>query len=588
MKNENRKNTTNNIEISPTKMKRIVTTILCIALGMCTLMAEVVPGKTYRIVPAGDETKSLFVENASWKDKSPVRLWTETDVPAQQWRAKSLGTAGKLAFENVYTGKYLNISEDKAVQTTSAYYWAMTELDDKANIYTLKNFTKLLSKGDGTHGSQPIATTSAGNQAATSWQFIEVEEQPTFTVEMRDRMAQGFLGQYLQSKGVALRTFIEGGWGESETMEAVLDMYQQTGDEQYWNTYNYCYRYFKEKVGDKWTGGTLNGGYHWYGYDFNDDVMWQIIGAARASVLTGNTKFLEDARRNFDAIYERANLGYVELLRWAESTGDRNGTNSCINGPAEVAACYIGIAAADESYFETARRLYANQRKYLFEPSTGQVYDAVVLDPANGSIKSRNTWASTYNQGTMLGAATLLYQHYGDAQYKQDADRIIDYAMRNLCDEQGIVKVCQNADGDFQGFKGILMRYAGLYARTFNEETVRTWLIKNAFHAYNNMNSRHYGHSAWLTKSAEDDHYGDVDYSHQAFGASTALSAAFAIEIPDSNNESDKIKPVATPQQQNKPTEKRYDLNGRKLGRTKGRAAKPSLVIKKGEKVVEN
>jgi ABC-type multidrug transport system ATPase subunit len=69
--------------------------------------------------------------------------------------------------------------------------------------------------------------------------------------------------------------------------------------------------------------------------------------------------------------------------------------------------------------------LYGNQRKHLFVPSTGQVYDSVVFDPSTGNVTSRNTWASTYNQGTMLGAAVLLYRHFGDEQYRQDADRII-------------------------------------------------------------------------------------------------------------------------------------------------------------------
>ena len=44
--------------------------------------AAVEIGKTYRIVPDGNDTKSLFVENASLAEKAPVVVWTETNVPA--------------------------------------------------------------------------------------------------------------------------------------------------------------------------------------------------------------------------------------------------------------------------------------------------------------------------------------------------------------------------------------------------------------------------------------------------------------------------------------------------------------------------
>lgn len=506
--------------------------LLLLLSQMCGAVKQ---GKVYRIVPTSDAQKSLFVENASLRDKARVVVWTETDVPAQQWKLATLTRKGMATLTNVYTGLYLAIEDGKAVQSKSPCYFTIKEAKDGSlRLYYMDEWLYAPSTKDGTEVSI-ISSSSTQDiaQEVTGWQMMEVKEQVFFSTAMRNRMAEGFLQQYLKTTGEECCTFVGGGWGESETLEAVLDMYEQTGEERYRKAYERCYRYFKQKVGNLWTGGTKADGYHWYGYDFNDDVMWHIIGAVRASLLSGKKEYLEDAKRNFDAIRKRANLGYVELFRWAESSGNRNGTNSCINGPAEVAACYIGIAEADESYLEQARRLYANQRRYLFEPETGHVYDAVVLNPENGQVVSTNKWASTYNQGTMLGAATLLYRHYGNEMYRQDAERIVAYAMKHLCDEYGIVKVCQNADGDFQGFKGILMRYAGLYARTFGDEKVSEWLRRNAFHAYNNMNSHHFGHSAWLTKAAENNKMGEVNYATQAFGASTALSAAFAVPVSD-------------------------------------------------------
>ncbi|MBQ2168783.1 MAG: RICIN domain-containing protein, partial [Prevotella sp.] len=396
-------------------------------LGLCLLAscqmadAAVEIGKTYRIVPDGNDKKSLFVDNSSLAEKAPIVVWSETNVPAQQWEVVDAG-GGNIALRNVYTGKYMDATNIALSQRSQISAWTLEAVDESNNAYLLKQgkYLRVISTVD---GRQP----QVSNNAQT-WYFVEVEPQRTFDAKARQRMLDGFLHQYMQDKGSGYRTFVNGSWGEAETLEAILDCYEATGDRTFLNVFEACYNYMRYHVGTTWNSGTVVGGYDWFGYDFNDDVMWLIIAAARAYHLTGKLNYLNDAKRNFDLIWQRAYLGYVGLLRWAEYTGDRNGANSCINGPAEVAACYIAAGTGDESYYEKAKELYANHRKYLFVPATGQVYDSVVFDPNNVSVTSCNKWASTYNQGTMLGAAVLLYRHYGDAQYKQDADRIINYA----------------------------------------------------------------------------------------------------------------------------------------------------------------
>ncbi len=505
-------------------MRNLITAILILSSAI-SAEAAVESGKTYRIVPDGNKGASLFVNNASKADKTPVVVWTETNVPAQQWTVITLDD-GTVALRNVYTGKYLDTKDNRLVQGSDQASWHLDAVDEDNNEYNLRQ-DSYLGVTSTLDGQQP----TLGTQMV--WHFVEVEAQTSFDDWARQRMLDAFLEQYLQDKGKGYRTFVNGGWNEAETLEAVLDCYEATGDRRYLSVFEACYNYMLYHVGGNWNGGTVVAGYDWFGYDFNDDVMWLIIAAARAYLITGKQNYLNDARRNFDLIWDRAYLGYVGLLRWAEHTGDRNGANSCINGPAEVAACYIALGSGDETYFEKARELYANQRTYLFESYTGKVYDSVVFNPTDGSVTNRNTWASTYNQGTMLGGALLLYRHYGDEQYKTDASRIIAYAKTALCNSDGVVRVCQNADGDFQGFKGILMRYAGMYATMFDDAEYQSWLLANAFHAYNNVNSKGFGHSAWLTKAAENLRYGNVDYSlpGSAFGASTALTAACATPL---------------------------------------------------------
>lgn len=514
-------------------MKKRLCSTLMLASIILSASAAVETGKTYRIAPVSDTSKSLFVKNAAYDNLGDVVLWTETNVPAQQWTATA-NNDGRFSFMNVHTGKYLNYANQKLLQISqSSSYWMLEAVDEANNIYCLKRnstATTYLNATELTDGTIPTL-----KEEKQEWQFIEVEPQSELNDYVRQRMADGYLRQFMQDRGTGYRTFTNGGWDEAETQEAILDMYEATGDPRYLGIYEACYSYFKYHVGNKWNAGTIVGGYGWYGYSFNDDVMWQIIGAARAYLLTGNRTYINDAKLNFDLIWNRAYLGYVGLLRWAEQDGDRNSANSCINGPAAVAACYIAVGTGDSTYFAKARELYLNQRVHLYEPNTGKVYDNIVFNPNSNPLtyKSRNTWSSTYNQGTMLGAAILLHRHYGDEMFRKDADKILEFTRRDLCNADGIIKVCQVVRGDLKGFKGILMRYAGLYAREYNDVSCENWIKKNAMRAYSNMNSKGFGHSAWLTKSDESMMYGEDKYDDQAFGGNTSLSAAFAVRLGD-------------------------------------------------------
>lgn len=76
----------------------------------CSLMhlawGAVVEGKTYRLVSVGAKDKSLLIENSSLQNNANILLWTDMNVPSQQWEAVR-NSDGSFAFKNVYSGKFL-------------------------------------------------------------------------------------------------------------------------------------------------------------------------------------------------------------------------------------------------------------------------------------------------------------------------------------------------------------------------------------------------------------------------------------------------------------------------------------------------
>ena len=299
-----------------------------------------------------------------------------------------------------------------------------------------------------------------------------------------------------------------GWWDAAEILETYIDVYEQTRSEE-----------DKERMLSFATGFVRNHNFNWTYNKYNDDIMWACIAFARMANLTGNKQYAKYAKQNFDAVWERGwdtKLGGG--LYW---TTDNNTKNSCVNCPAAIAACQIGIYYNDESYFEIAKKIMAWEFKWMFEPTTGKVYDAY---PLKGDI---NYWASTYNQGTFIGACTLLYQHYKDETYMTYANKAASYAMSKLT-QDGILHNGEGnpsaSNGDLIGFKGILTRWLYRYAKEAESLEVLAFLQNNAETAYQNRNKDGVIWTNWLEKTPDNATHNE-DY--RTFGMSTALALMY-------------------------------------------------------------
>jgi predicted alpha-1,6-mannanase (GH76 family) len=179
-----------------------------------------------------------------------------------------------------------------------------------------------------------------------------------------------------------------------------------------------------------------------------------------------------------------------------------------------VACCYLARATGDSSYYDKAIALYTWSKLYLFDPKTGKVNDNVDLDKKTGQLKI-STWSSTYNQGTYLGAATMLYLYTKEATYLAEAQKIAEYIRDSMYKSQ----VMNNEDNgnDLPGFKGIFARYARMYTVELNKTDLTEWLLLNAEVAYSNRNSQNLIHTKWATPTSETN-------PGSAFSCSTAVS----------------------------------------------------------------
>ena len=204
------------------------------------------------------------------------------------------------------------------------------------------------------------------------------------------------------------------------------------------------------------------------------------------------------ARQNFDATYARgwsAALGGG--LRWMTSPGEKNVTT---NAPAAIAACKLAADLHDPSCLAKARRLYGWVRAHLHNARTGEVYDRLAV--TSSGVSERKT-ALTYNQGSFIGAADLLYQATGRRSYFEDALRTLQFSRTGLSRHGGILPgEAGGPDSNGGGFKGIFCRWSVGFARRNRITSFDGRFQQNADAAWNHRDSRGLMGTIWWRQTS--------------------------------------------------------------------------------------
>lgn len=468
--------------------------------------AGIVNGATYKIVSAYNGKAITHTDLYTFYANCVV--WnTNAMSDLARWKVQESGDY--YTFTNSYSGKSIKITGNSngsnldlnGNDNSNNYKWKLVPITsgDYAGCFyivsAVKNsdgeeeYAEIISDEDkrDKDGAQVRLWTKAKSveyEPRQIWRFERSDaENIKFTEEMNDQAVEAFKNKYFVKNNTTGYNSLGGGfWGIAEVMEAMLDGYETTGKKVYREMFEGTYNDFIARNSDDWSGN-----------DFNDDVAWAVLDSVRAYLMFGEQRYLDIAKKNYDMMYARG-LRDDGLMIWKMNTD--GGTTSCINGPATVAACYLGIATGDDSYFTKAKNIYnawRNSNMYVREgDDAGHVWDT-----------GGNAWCSTYNQGTFIGAATMLYERYGDEMYKTDARNAVNAVYRYLCNGK-ILKEERTNSGDLSGMRGILMRYMRRYIVTFNSQEDLDFFHINAKVAWMNRNSQNIIQCAWNEKTPED------------------------------------------------------------------------------------
>lgn len=461
-------------------------------------------GSIYSI-KSSKSNKLLDVRNASMETGANVIVWTDTKSDAQRWIVTHVGN-GLYTLANVASGKLLHTSTpthdsvkiDQYDDTGNAdVKWIIIKAHN--GVYNLRSaanpdYSISLPEENLADGTK-VGLNKAKNISSQKWVFRQEQAQSAApTAAIAEKVFDAWYTQFGVETG-------KGFWDRAEMMEIVLDAYEVTKNEKYADRFNKMYESFIAKNQNDWMYN-----------NFNDDIAWAVLFSIRGYLLTGNKIYLDKGKEQFDKMYARAfTNSYGGGLIWYET---KTSKNACIQGPAMVASCYLAEATGDKTYYDKAIALYSWSKIYLFNAATGKVNDNINLDKNSGLVKT-GTWSSTYNQGTYLGAAVMLYNYTKEASYLVEAEKIARYTRDTMYNSQTM----NNEDGgnDLPGFKGIFARYARKYTLETKKTDLVDWLQLNAKVAYNNRNSQDIIQTKWGTRTPELTPISE-------FGASTAVS----------------------------------------------------------------
>ena len=314
---------------------------------------------------------------------------------------------------------------------------------------------------------------------------------PTFTSADSDAALDSFLTTFYVAgggRGLFKRSTTgsqAGFWQQAEMLEVAEDAYERSPAPRLMGMLTEVYRGIVARYGKRWTSD-----------HYNDDIMWMVIADLRAYEITGNVTFRDQAKWHFDKVYARAwsrDLGGG--LWW---TTARDSKNACVNGPAVIAAVGLYDALHAASYLRKAKGLYHWERNTLFDRASGSVADRAFRD--DGAVAKDDT-NYTYNQGTFIGAAGLLYAATHNRVYYHDAFKALGYTKTHLT-MNGVLR-SEGSGRDGGGFKGIFARWAAKFTRDNHITGYDQWFHSNAEAAWSHRNGAQTMGEDWTSQTGD-------------------------------------------------------------------------------------
>ena len=265
-----------------------------------------------------------------------------------------------------------------------------------------------------------------------------------------DQALQSFLVKFWDGGHQYLRNrfpddgSLTGYWTYANGWDALMDGVERTGRQKYLGLIESFYLGQDERG---WFAG------------YYDDECWMTMALIRAYDLTGDPRYLNQAKTLFDDIktgWDSTCCGVNPGGMWWDKAHTQKATAA--NAGAALAGASLYRRTGESSFLDFAQQVYGYWHSNMVNKVTFQVADHF---ETNGS---KVLWKFTYNEGLMIGAAVELNEATGNAGYLTNAQNIAGFMIKNEVTSTSYGKVLfdgtsSDCGGDCHQFKGPAYRY---------------------------------------------------------------------------------------------------------------------------------
>ena len=350
-----------------------------------------------------------------------------------------------------------------------------------------------------------------------------------------DEMYEDFNAAFLYTNPSNKRTYYTEGWKEKYTAKLycweqglnllmLMDRYRFRGDEAMIPTISKAVDALNAENSGGPTGRNKENGngmvpkavhdkYHnlanqqklsdWTWNEYNDDLLWMSLPNIRAYQITGEKRFLEQAKWTWDYMNERGwdtEMGggiWWCIWPWTDKDQCKSGLS---NNPAICLSAYLYEETGEEKYLKRAKEIFEWVYAVLRNPE-GNVDEGISISK-NTTYPSRLNAYNVYNQGPFIEGAAALYRITGEERYFNIAKETLDWTIKNKVNNEGIMEFGNKTDGTWQsefmrGMAFLLETRPELWKdKTYSGASTRattyySWLRKNADAAYNTRETAH-------------------------------------------------------------------------------------------------
>lgn len=307
-------------------------------------------------------------------------------------------------------------------------------------------------------------------------------------------------------------------WPQAHAMDVIVDAYLRIKDSDPERAGQY------EKYMASWhknRANNYNGPDYYNAY--TDDMEWIVLTLLRMYEATGVQEYFDFARDTYDKwiITRWTDDENGGGIRWSLDAG--NSKNACSNGPAAICAMRLYGFTSEQKYMDDAVKIYGWLSENLYNSSTGMVADNMAGGKVNGG-------ALSYNQGTFMGAAHLLYKATKDSRYLAEAMKAARHQMDSRSTDGIMNAEADKANSDNALFKGIFIRYATLMVNDtvfdfrFREELKR-YISQNAITCWSDGIDKSEGSDMFFNYDWRSPYTGENGYLNPQVSATTLIEA---------------------------------------------------------------